>query len=84
MERALPDANGMGGYQVSIPDDPRIRDAENNGMPESDVVICPCCLEECNTIYYTKRGREAVGCENCIDWDASWAWADGYCKDGSW
>lgn len=49
-----------------IPDAPWIRDAELNGMPSADPVICPVCGEECETIYLDEGCLNVLGCDNCI------------------
>lgn len=58
------------------PDAPWIRDAEMNGMPSPDPVICPVCGSECEEIYEDKDG-DAFGCEHCVkclDADQWWEW----------
>ena len=60
-----------------LPDDPRIRDAEMNGMPPYDDPdsLCPICGKECETIYTDKFG-DVVGCDECITlWEAD-EWYD--------
>ena len=49
-----------------LPDAPWIRDAELNGMPSADSVICPVCGKECETIYLDDGCLNVVGCDNCI------------------
>lgn len=49
-----------------LPDAPWIRDAELNGMPSADPVICPVCGEECETIYLDDGCCNVLGCDNCI------------------
>lgn len=61
-----------------IPDAPWIRDAELNGVGETDEtpVYCPICGSETDTIY-TDRDGDAVGCSECVSmWDA-YDWRDG-------
>lgn len=58
-----------------IPDAPWIRDAEMNGMPSPDPVHCPLCDEECETIYRDRYGT-VFGCENCIEEQESYEWAE--------
>lgn len=59
---------------ADVPDAPWIRDAEINGDPAPDPVICPVCYRECERIYYYKGDRDALGCENCIDWMDAYDW----------
>lgn len=59
---------------ADVPDAPWIRDAEINGDPAPDPVICPVCYKECERIYYYKSERDALGCENCIDWMDAYDW----------
>ena len=57
-----------------IADAPWIREAEMFGPPDPPPVFCPCCGEECQTIYFDKDGNE-FACDNCLqeqsadDWD---------------
>lgn len=55
-----------------IPDDPRIRDAEMNGYPADDPVICPCCGEEAEKFFFYNGGTDILGCDNCIDIRDAW------------
>lgn len=59
----------------TIPNDPRIRDAERYGFSNSASVKCPICGEECVTIYKDLCGNE-VGCENCLTPMESLDWAE--------
>ena len=52
-----------------IPDAPWIRDAELNGYPSDPPVECPCCGEECNTIYADQYGN-VFACEHTVVGDA--------------
>ena len=58
-----------------IPDDPRIVDAEQNGYPEADAVMCPVCGKACDTIYEDKYG-DVCGCENCMMKHDAYEWAE--------
>lgn len=58
-----------------IPDAPRIREAERDGYPSWDSVICPICDEECETIYRDISGN-VVGCEQCLTKQDSYEWAE--------
>lgn len=35
-----------------------------------DVPVCPCCGEECDTLY--KQGGIVLGCEMCIEEVSAW------------
>ena len=73
---------------MTSPDAPWIREAERDGYPDPPPVECPCCGEECTTIYANQYG-EVFACNWClIEQDAGeWAeeekersrpdWADG-------
>lgn len=37
--------------------------------------ICPCCGEECETLYRDRNG-EYVGCDVCVDTQDAWEWRD--------
>jgi len=60
-----------------IPDAPWIRQAELYGYPadEPDPVECPCCGEECETIYADRDGN-VFGCDRCVMKQDSWEWAE--------
>ena len=58
-----------------IPDPPYIRDAETNGMPETEAVNCPVCGEECETIFADMYGN-VFGCDRCILTQDAWEWAE--------
>ena len=60
----------------NLPDAPWIREAERNGMPGPDEVICPCCGKRCESIYTDRKGWNAVGCEHCIQERDSYDWLD--------
>lgn len=50
---------------MCIPDAPWIRDAEINGMPDSEDVYCPVCGEENpDTLYIVDNS--VIGCECCV------------------
>ena len=49
-----------------LPDAPWIRDAENNGMPSAEPVLCPCCRKECEVIYTDAASGDVIGCDECI------------------
>ncbi|MEO1815306.1 MAG: hypothetical protein ABGU93_06955 [Acetobacterium sp.] len=40
---------------------------------ESKYPECPECYQECDTIFYSKKG-DVVGCENCISSMDAWEW----------
>lgn len=50
---------------IDIPDSPDIRDAEINGMPESEAPRCPVCGSDESDYFYIS-GDEIVGCDVCI------------------
>jgi len=50
-----------------IPDDPRVRDAMINGVPEGTVIRCPCCGEEAESFFKDKKTGEILGCDECIE-----------------
>ena len=54
-----------------VPDNPIIRDAERNGMPEPSVPICPVCEQECEDIYLDADGN-VTGCDNCVRIKSAW------------
>ena len=58
-----------------IPDAPWIRDAELNGYPSDPPVECPCCGEECNTIYADQYGN-VFACDRCLMTQDAWEWAE--------
>ena len=58
---------------TSLPDHPDIRKAERDGYPDFNPVKCPCCGEECDTIFLYDS-RTAFGCENCVRSQDSWDW----------
>ena len=58
-----------------IPDAPWIRDAEMNGYPEAPPVECPCCGEECETIYADQNGT-VFACDRCLMQQDAWSWAE--------
>lgn len=68
-----------------LPDAPWIRDAELNGVPADDPVLCPICGEECDTIFEDDDGT-AFGCENCVRKRDAYDWfsemRDGEEEDG--
>ena len=55
-----------------IPDAPWVRDAEMYGPPY-DEVICPCCGEECETIYSDQNGT-VFACDKCLEQQDAWDW----------
>ena len=58
-----------------IPDAPWIRDAEINGMPGSDPVICPICGDEADTFFL--QDGIVIGCNHCVtETDANPAFLD--------
>ena len=58
---------------AQLPDDPRIRDAEMNGLPGNDPIECPVCGQECEWIYTDLYG-DPFGCDKCcMRWMAD-AW----------
>lgn len=38
---------------------------DNPEPPEPPVVCCPCCSQECDTVYLNVNGA-VIGCDNCI------------------
>ena len=58
---------------IQIADDPRIRQAENDGWGAVDEICCPVCGEECETVYLDKFG-DACGCEHCMHTQDSYDW----------
>lgn len=58
-----------------IPDAPWIRKAERDGYPEPEPVYCPCCGEECETIFADQYGN-IFGCDQCIIQQDAWSWAE--------
>lgn len=48
-----------------IPDAPYIREAETYGMPPYEMVECPCCGEECETVYADQYGN-VFACNKCL------------------
>ena len=60
---------------IQIPDAPWIRDAERYGYPEPDPVKCPCCGEECETIYMDQCGT-VFACDVCLDHKDAYEWAE--------
>lgn len=58
-----------------IPDAPWIRDAELNGYPSADPVVCPVCGEECEEIFEDVYGT-VVGCDRCLISKDAWEWAE--------
>lgn len=63
-----------------IPDAPWIRHAENDGIPEPPVTLCPVCGEECETYYFNRiKGVNQciiIGCENCTTTMDACTWAE--------
>ena len=58
-----------------LPDAPWVRDAENNGMPSAEPVLCPVCGEECETLFEDSNG-EIFGCDQCVTQKDAWEWAE--------
>lgn len=58
---------------TSLPDHPDIRKAERDGYPDDEPVLCPCCGEECDTIFLD-YSRTAFGCEMCVRKLDAWDW----------
>ena len=55
-------------------DDPIISSLERTGLPprnDGRVPRCPCCGEECETLYRNPEG-DVVGCENCLTAYDAW------------
>lgn len=53
-----------------IPDHPVIANMERTGYPdgrEPEPHLCPLCGGECETVYRTKKEKEIVGCEFCLE-----------------
>lgn len=59
----------------SLPDAPYIREAEQNGYPPFETIECPCCGEECDTIYADQYGN-VFGCERCVMQQDAWEWKE--------
>ena len=57
-----------------IPDAPWIRKAERDGVGDPPV-HCPCCEEECTTIYRDKWGN-VFACDKCIEEQDAWEWEE--------
>ena len=57
-----------------IPDAPWIRKAERDGVGDPPV-CCPCCEEECTTIYRDQWGN-VFACNKCIEEQDAWEWAE--------
>lgn len=55
-----------------IPDAPYIRDAEMNGYPSDDPVICPCCGAEAESFFFYNGGTDILGCDKCIECKDAW------------
>lgn len=62
---------------IDLPDAPWIRDAERFGVPEpvDDVVECPICGKECETIYLDTDG-DAFGCDVCVKKVDAYEWKE--------
>ena len=59
-----------------IPDAPWIREAENDGMPPyEDGPVCPCCGEECETVYGNQYG-DVFACNRCLMEQDAWEWME--------
>ena len=58
-----------------IPDAPYIREAEMYGMLPYETVKCPCCGEECETIYADQYGN-VFACDKCLMSQDAWEWAE--------
>lgn len=57
-----------------IPDHPVIRNMERTGFPdgkEPATPKCPCCGEECETIYTDRYGAH-IGCDICVTTKNAW------------
>ena len=57
-----------------IPDDPVIQNMERTGYPdgkEPRYPRCPCCGEECETMYKDRFGA-SVGCDDCVETKDAW------------
>ena len=60
---------------MTIPDAPYIVEAERDGYPSREPVTCPCCGEECETIYADQYGN-VFGCEQCVMTQDADEWAE--------
>ena len=58
-----------------LPDAPWIREAERDGYPSPEPVHCPCCGEECTTIYANSYG-DVFACNWCLMEQDAWEWAE--------
>lgn len=56
-----------------MPDAPWIRQAERFGIPGPEPVKCPCCGEECETIYKDQYGNP-FACDMCVIEQEAWEW----------
>lgn len=54
-------------------DAPYIQEAERNGMPPYIYPVCPCCGEECETIYADQYGT-VFACDRCLMEQDAWDW----------
>lgn len=59
----------------SIPDAPWIREEERDGYPSVPPVYCPCCGEECTTVYGNSYG-EIFACNWCVKEKDADDWAE--------
>lgn len=60
---------------LDIPDHPVIANMERTGYPdgiEPAPALCPLCGGECETIYRTKKEKEIVGCDLCLESFEPW------------
>lgn len=60
---------------LDILDHPVITNMERTGYPdggEPDLILCPLCGGECETIYRRKEDREILGCDLCIESVEPW------------
>ena len=62
--------------ESTLPDAPWIVDAERNGYPTEDPVICPVCGAECSTIYFNKDRSEPIACDRCLIEQDAYEWRE--------
>ena len=58
---------------MTIPDAPWIRKAETEGTGDPPPVKCPCCGEECTTVYLDDGG-DVFACNWCVEEKDAYEW----------
>jgi len=62
-------------YQV--PDAPWIREAERDGYPTADAVVCPVCGANCETVYWSHTNwKEIIACNKCLREQDAYEWIE--------